>query len=130
MDLGRATEAWTHTLMEIDLAQLEFIDRMLRKMVLDAEREFKSRHNFVVTSQLRIDDPGVHGQLPLRGIDIRCRHNQSQVGEKIVNWTNSHYQYDPNRPHMLCCIYHDTGLGPHLHFQVHPNTIRRRWRHE
>lgn len=108
--------------MLIDLAQLEFIRPTLRKMVLSTEVEFKHDMLFKVTSLYRIGDNGVHGQLPLRGIDIAC--TDSQVGERVAAWVNNHYIYDHTRPWMKCCMFHDVGLGPHLHFQVHPNTRR------
>lgn len=108
--------------MRIELAQLEFIHRTLRKMVLAVEAEYSADMDFVVTSLYRIGDPGVHGQLPLRGIDIRCRDDR--LGLDIQNWTNENYIYDPSRPWMKCCMYHDVGLGKHLHFQVHPRTVK------
>ncbi len=106
--------------MRIDLAQLEFIDRTLRKMVLATEAEFG---DFTITSLYRIGDPGVHGQLPLRGIDIRCKDDKR--GKKIAKWVNGRYEYDPRRPWMVCCMYHNTGLGSHLHFQSHERTVLR-----
>lgn len=109
--------------MEIDFAQLEFVDRFLRKMVLATEARFKTLMPFVITSLFRIGDPGVHGQLPVRGVDISC--SDDSRGTRIAHWVNSRYIYDPHRPHMQCCIYHDVGFGKHLHFQVHPNTIER-----
>jgi hypothetical protein len=108
--------------MEIDIGQLEFIDRDLRKMLVSAEQQFADVLPFVVTSLYRIGDNGVHGQLPLRGIDIRC--HDDTIADAIVIWVNTRYQYDPNRPQMACCMYHDVGLGKHLHFQVHPNTVK------
>lgn len=109
--------------MKIDLAQLEFINITLRKMVLWAEQRFIDIHEFEVTSLYRMNDNGVHGQLPLRGIDIGCQDDA--IGERIEQEVNAHYQYDPQRPALKCCMYHDVGLGKHLHFQVHPNTVRR-----
>lgn len=108
--------------MEIDLAQLEFISAPLRKMVLRTEQEFKALLGFRITSLYRMGDKGVHGQLPLRGIDVGCR--DSQIGQSICDWVNTHYQYDPKRLHLKCCMYHDVGLGPHIHFQVHRRTVR------
>jgi hypothetical protein len=55
--------------MQIDLKQLEFIDPKLREIALAVEDEFGEQ---VITSLYRIDDAGVHGTLPLRGIDLRC----------------------------------------------------------
>lgn len=108
---------------EIDIEQLEFIDKNLRLMVLDFFEENEFRET-VITSLYRINDNGVHGQLPLRGIDIRWRLDWSPEGEQIAQWINERWQYDPDRPEKKCCIYHDVGQGAHLHFQTHPNTRR------
>jgi hypothetical protein len=103
--------------MRIDIANLEFIDAKLRQICLEVERHF--RVEFTITSLYRIGDTGVHGALPLRGIDFGC--NES-VGLLAASYVNSQYTYDPNRPDMECALYHDVGQGPHLHLQVHPNT--------
>lgn len=105
--------------MKIDIAQLEFIDSRLRKIVTDIEAT--TGFEFTITSLYRIGDDGVHGTLPLRGMDLRCR--DKVIGEMIENEINSRYKYDPSRPSMSCCMYHDIGLGAHLHIQVHPNTV-------
>lgn len=107
--------------MKIDLRQLEFIDPLLRELVAWAESLFIDEP--VVTSLYRIGDDGVHGQLPLRGIDIRCR--DSELGFDIEREVNAKWAYDPSRPTTKCCMFHDVGRGEHLHFQVHPNTRKR-----
>lgn len=53
--------------MKADIHQLMFIDKMLRSIVTTTEGFFGVE--FTITSIYRIDDPGVHGQLPVRGID-------------------------------------------------------------
>lgn len=75
----------------------------------------------IVTSFYRKGDPGVHGTDPVRGIDIRSHQmvNPEEIADKI----NSHWQYDSYRPKMKCAIYHDVGRGPHIHLQVHSNTV-------
>jgi hypothetical protein len=107
--------------MKIDLVQLEFIDRTLRSIVLEVESKFEVE--FTITSLYRIDDDGVHGTLPLRGIDLRCR--DQAFGDMIARYINSRWVYDPNRPGKNCAWCHDTGRGLHLHFQSHPKTKRR-----
>lgn len=77
----------------------------------------------VVTSAYRFGDPGVHGQMPLRGIDLRCR--DAIIGNHIANWINKKWQYDFTRPKKKCAICHNTGKGLHIHLQSHPNTKRR-----
>jgi len=105
--------------MKIDLMQLEFIDKNLRLMLTETESHF---YEFKITSQFRIDDPGVHGTLPLRGIDTSCKNDS--LGLLVSQYVNSKWVYDSRRPRKVCCRYHDAGSGYHLHFQTHPNTRR------
>jgi len=106
--------------MEIDLAQLEFVDPKLREMALDIERTFGKR---TITSLYRIDDDGVHGQLPLRGIDFRCR--LIILGNLIKKYVDERWAYDYKRPNKTCCKVHGKGKNFHIHLQTHPNTTRR-----
>jgi len=106
--------------MKIDLGQLEFIEPNLRMMALEIEKRFGEK---TVTSLYRIGDKGVHGSLPLRGIDLRCR--TVRHGEEVMKFVDERWTYDFTRPLMKCCIYHDAGQGSHLHLQVHPNTRRK-----
>lgn len=75
----------------------------------------------VITSAYRQGDKGVHGQMPLRGLDLRCR--SMLIGNHVAGWVNRRWQYDPERPEKECALCHDTGRGLHLHFQSHPNTV-------
>lgn len=106
--------------MKIDLMQLEFIDLNLREMATEVEDRFMEK---TITSLFRIDDEGVHGTLPLRGLDLRCRTRRH--GEEVEKFVNNNWLYDPTRPKKKCCLCHDVGKGLHLHLQVHPKTIRR-----
>ena len=58
--------------MKADFAQYEFWHPKLRELAQWLEGA--TGIEFTLTSEYRIGDPSVHGQLPLRGIDIRCRH--------------------------------------------------------
>jgi len=104
----------------IDLDNLEFIDHNLRKIVREVQDFFGVP--LIVTSLYRIDDSGVHGSLPLRGIDARCR--DARMAEPIKEFVDFSWQYDPHRIEMTCCMAHDPGGGFHLHFQTHPRTQR------
>ena len=105
--------------MKIDIKQLEFIDKKLRKMVLWIENV--SVMEPTITSLYRIGDSGVHGTLPLRGIDLRVRvHAEGEHIEKLVN---QNFKYDPKRPGKNCAKLHGEGFNLHLHLQVHPNTV-------
>lgn len=106
--------------MRIDIGQLEFIDKTLRDIVLWLENE--TGLEFTDTSLYRIDDPGVHGTLPLRGIDLRMRSRL--VGRVIEALINNNWIYDPNRPELICCLLHGEDYNMHLHIQSHLNTRR------
>lgn len=101
--------------------QLEFIDKRLREMA--CELEVMTRLTFEVTSLYRIGDNGVHGQLPLRGIDFGC--SNLDVGQVLVDFVNERWVYDERRHSMKCAMVHNVGSGLHIHLQVHPNTKRR-----
>lgn len=73
-----------------------------------------------ITSAFRHGDKGVHGVG--RGLDFRSREMTEDQINQICFDINSRWQYDPDRPEKVCLLFHDTGKGPHLHLQVHPNT--------
>ncbi len=106
--------------MEIDYKQMKFIHPTLITVVDDFEKEFGSKR---VTSLHRMHDPGIHGTLPLRAIDIG--EQNGAVGVILENWLNTRWVYDPDRPTLNVALYHDVGRGKHLHVQVHKNTKRR-----
>ncbi len=107
--------------MKIDIMQLEFIDLTLRKICVWLEEE--TGFEFIGTSLFRINDPGVHGQLPLRGVDIRMRNKK--VGKVIEELVNENWVYDPMRWKMHCALLHGEGMNLHLHLQSHPKTEKR-----
>lgn len=93
---------------------------LLIEIVLDV---YSVASEIVVTEGWR-EGKGVHSTNPCRGIDLRSWIYSASRIEQIQHYINSRWTYDPKRPTMECCIIHDTGLGVHLHLQVHPNTIR------
>jgi len=105
--------------MKIDILNLEFIDETLRTIVDGIVKD--TGLEFTITSLYRIGDSGVHGQLPLRGIDLRVW--AYEIGLAIEKHINDRWCYDPKRPEKRCAILHDVGQGLHLHVQSHPNTI-------
>ncbi len=107
--------------VELDLAQLDFVDPLVRKIVLETQAACGVR--FIVTSIYRPGDKGVHGTLPVRGVDVRMR--DLDLGLTIEDKVNSLWQYDPRRPSIKVCEAHGEGANFHLHFQVHPNTRRK-----
>jgi len=66
-------------------------------------------------------DSGIHMTNPLRAFDKRSKEYPDP--EAIAADINAVWQYDPNRPHLQVCVYHDTGQGAHFHLQIHPNTV-------
>ncbi len=107
--------------MNIDLDQLEFVHPTMRKLA--AWLQDVTGLTFTITSIYRTTGTGVHTTLPVRGLDLSCR--LESLGKLIAAEVNSNWAYDPDRPEMECCIFHDVGQGPHLHLQVHPSTTRR-----
>lgn len=82
-------------------------------------------YNLVVTSAYRRkdvhkNDPRIHRTNPLRAIDLRSWIFKDP--EEVVGKINSVWEYDLYRPRLMCCVYHDVGLGKHFHLQVHENT--------
>lgn len=105
-------------MMKLDINQLEFIDRKLRDIAIVVEKHFDVE--FEATSLYRIGDGGVHGVLPLRGLDLGCK--DQKFGDMVAEYINSKWEYDHKRPTKKCCTCHNIGKGLHLHIQVHPNT--------
>jgi len=105
--------------LRIDFKQLEFIDQELRNILYFLETS--TGLEFTCTSLFRISDKGVHGTLPLRGIDLRMR--DKAIGQMCESLINSHRKYDPTRPEKKCAFLHGEGSSLHLHIQVHSNTV-------
>jgi hypothetical protein len=104
--------------MKIDFMQLEFIHPTMRKLLQWLE---EIGIEFTITSLYRPGDEGVHGTLPLRGVDIRVRN--SELGQLIMDMINRSWSYDKNRPEFDCALLHGRDSNMHLHLQVHPNTV-------
>ena len=104
--------------MKIDLLQLDFVHWKLKEIALDVERHFNVE--FTITSLYRDGDTGVHGTIPVRGLDLSCR--DEKMGLAVEDYVNDTWTYDPARIGKLCCLYH--GDAPHLHLQAHPNTVK------
>ncbi len=74
-------------------------------------------YKIIITSAYRPGDPGVHGTIPGRGIDIRSSGFSDP--QAAVDKINAKWEYDPHRPDKDVAIYHNTGRGWHLHIQAH-----------
>lgn len=98
----------------IDISQMDFIFHHQRAVLAWIQQKYGIC--LVVTSLYRIGDSGVHGQLPLRGTDLRCW--DTKLGKRIEADVNSHWSYDHERPELKVALYHRR----HLHIQTHENT--------
>lgn len=107
--------------MVADLGQWEFVTPRLRQIALWLEES--TGLIFTITSLYRIGDAGNHGQLPLRAVDLRCRH--IGLANFIADLINDAWEYDHERPNMKVAIAHGKGSHLHIHLQVHDNTTRR-----
>lgn len=99
-----------------DLGVLNLHPKLIE--VVEAVMKFSGLN--VITSAYRPGDEGVHGQMPVRGVDLRCR--DIATGKIIKEDINSKWIYDPDRPSMDVCVAHGEGDNFHLHLQVHRNT--------
>jgi hypothetical protein len=106
--------------MNIDIKQLNFIHVKLRAILTFLE--IATGLQFTITSLYRIGDRGVHGQLPLRGVDLRIRSRS--FGKIIVKLINKTWKYNSSRPKLKCAILHGKGSNMHIHLQVHDKTMR------
>ena len=107
--------------MKTDFRQLRFLHPILRRVLGWVEDE--TGVEFTETSSFRIGDSGVHGQLPVRGYDLRMR--SEVIGKCIVKFINDAWTYDFKRPALRVAILHGKGSNMHIHIQVHKNTERK-----
>jgi hypothetical protein len=103
--------------MRVKIAQLQFIHKKLRKIIAFLEA---TGLEFTITSLYRPNDPGVHGTIPLRAIDLRMR--DKSIGKVIEKKINETWEYDYIRPDKQCAVLHGKGSNLHLHIQAHNNT--------
>ena len=73
----------------------------------------------VITSPYREGDPGTHGTIPCRSLDLR----KTKWSELICESINEEWEYDSKRPAMKCASIHGKIL--HIHLKVHASTRRR-----
>jgi len=60
-----------------------------------------------------------------RAADARTTLISDATKEKVIDFVEKHWIYDPERPLLMAVFGAPHGSGPHLHFQVHLNTRRR-----
>lgn len=107
--------------MKTDIQQISMFHPNLIAVLLWLEAA--TGFEYTITSQHRKGDKGVHGTMPLRAVDLRCR--AKSVGWTIEHLINTAWAYDPTRPNKSVCLSHGEGANYHLHIQVHTNTHKR-----
>jgi hypothetical protein len=103
---------------------LDLLQAGIDPMLLDLLRYLVKcypREGWVITSSFRQGDPGVHGTVPCRAVDLRV-WNLSENPEHVVASLNGYMEYDRTRPHLKVAILKDDP--PHIHLQVHPRSKR------
>ena len=65
-------------------------------------------------------DSGIHSEIPIRANDLRSKIFTSP--SEVEDCINQNWEYDPQRPELNVCVYHNSGQGWHFHVQVHQNT--------
>lgn len=91
--------------------------------VADTLAVFLFEEQLLVTSiwRKKTTDSGLHELY--RAIDFRCLQPMERT-YRLIDLLNEIYIYDPARPTMKVAHpnpYH--GTAPHIHLQVHPNTV-------
>ncbi len=81
------------------------------------------KYDVTITSGFRNNDPGVHGTMPCRAVDLRTWSYENPLAVEAA--INKRWEYDPMREKKQVAIYHDVE-GLHLHVQVHDLTRRRK----
>jgi len=109
----------------IEIKDISVVESLLtyeyhRKLVILVSWIIKGYGRLIFTSGFRLNDPGVHGQIPCRGIDIRSYVYKKP--EELITEVNKHWIYDKSRPEKVCALLHDVGLGRHIHLQVSDKT--------
>lgn len=56
-----------------------------------------------------------------RGTDMESPP-KVEIEHMIAANLNKAFTYDPDRPKLVCCLFHNVGLGRHAHLQVHPKS--------
>jgi hypothetical protein len=105
---------------------------MVKKIVEDAAEFARTKFNweFTITSIFRskAEDAALHASgihVEWRAVDVRSRGIDQEAVNKVAEFINKKYAYDPNRPGMKVCFKEPHGNGVHAHYQVHPNTKKR-----
>jgi hypothetical protein len=71
---------------------------------------------------VKLGGTGIH--CAWRAIDIAADSWQDPVIQKLTDFVNETWLYDPARPELLVALFapHESATGPHLHLQTHEYT--------
>ncbi len=74
---------------------------------------------------VKLGASGIHAAgPPWRACDAGWEDMHQEAVNIVCANINKQYQYDPKRPHLQVAYGAPHGTGLHIHYQVHPNTIR------
>lgn len=129
-----------NTRISMEARQLrEFLqlDERLREIILDDALELWPGPELYVTRIHSTEEEnealGARTQIhvvgpPFRALDSRIRNlgrGYQERAEVFAREINERWIYDPDRPNLRVASAAVHGTGPHVHWQVHGNTIRR-----
>lgn len=60
-----------------------------------------------------------------RAIDVHADTWYDPFIQKLADWVNARWIYDPLRAYMKVALWEPHGTGPHLHYQVSEHSIVR-----
>ena len=111
------------------------VNPVLRRLVIEAQ-DYAALMGWVFTAtdvwrseeeEKRYRSSGLHHAW--RALDVRVRTGEwdDPGGLALATYMNTLWEYDPARPMMQCVLFkpHENATAPHVHFQVHPRTVRR-----
>ena len=99
-------------------------DFTLTVIVIEIATEF----GIVITEGSRParHDGDLHATHPVMAVDARSWCYPKETQQRILDYVNSRWLYDPKRPYKKILVLHKTKHGVyHFHIQTHPGTIRK-----
>jgi hypothetical protein len=119
-DLDPNLEAIFWQLVNLWISDSMTLTSIFRTPEHDRRIKGKKRSNYI---------RGVHTVgPPYRAMDISVYSLGPQWPteiERIAEVINDMWAYDPMRPNKVVCYVKPHGTGPHIHLQVHLNTVRK-----
>jgi hypothetical protein len=89
-----------------------WVDHLMGEVVITSARRHRKIHK---------KDSGIHLTNPLRAVDVRYYiYNDPQ---HLVDLLNNNFIYN-ERSDKKVAIFHDSGMGKHIHLQCHDMTLK------